>query len=150
MAGRHVAFAILLLGCAGASPPPKPVQAECPDGLPALTAFFIAWNDSSPDARASALGTCCVPAARFVDPSGTTEGTAALATSIAAFRAHYPQATVEFGTPAQHHCTMRVAWTTVLEAGGRPVRGVDFVDLDAQGRFTRLVSFNDPPGPSPR
>ena len=150
MARRHVPLAILLLRCASAPPPAKPVQAECPDGLPALTAFFIAWNDSNPDARTGALETCCLPTARFVDPSGTTEGTAALATSIAAFRARSPQATVEFGTPSQHHCTMRVAWTTVLEGGGKPLRGVDFVDLDAQGRFTRVVSFNDPPGPSPR
>jgi len=152
MGRRHVPVALLLLlpSCASSPRAPAPASPECPDALPALTAFFIAWNDSNPDARANALETCCSPGARFLDPSGITEGTAALATSIAGFRARYPQATVEFGTPTQHHCAMRVAWTTVLEGGGKPVRGVDFVDLDPQGRFTRVVSFNDPPGPSPR
>jgi hypothetical protein len=118
--------------------------------LPALTAFFMAWNDSKPDARASALDACCTPGARFVNPTGITDGTSALAVSITDFRALHPQATVEFGTPEQHHCTVGVRWTTVLEGGAKPLRGVDFVDLDAQGRFTRVVSFNDPPGPSPR
>jgi hypothetical protein len=118
--------------------------------LPALTDFFIAWNDSSADARASALDRCCEPTARFVDPASATEGTAALASSIAAFRARYPQATVEFGTPEQHHCTMRVRWATVLEGGAKPLTGVDFVDLDPRGRFVRVVSFSDPPAPSPR
>jgi len=145
MARVAVPVALLLLGCASA-PAPAPPQPECPDALGALNDFFVAWNDSDAGARTGALDRCCVAAARFVDPTGSTEGTAALALSITAFRVRYPQATVEFGTPEQHHCAMRVRWTTVLEPGARPLRGVDFVDLDPQGRFTRVVSFDDPPG----
>jgi hypothetical protein len=144
---RAGALAALALACASAgpvnpsSPPPEPV---CADGSAALNAFFIAWNDSNPSARSTALDECCVPTAQFVDPNGTTHGTAALATSIAAFRARYPEATVEFWPPDQHHCTMRARSITVLEGGGPPVRGVDFIDLDARGRFVRVISFNDP------
>ena len=135
--------ALVLLGCAGARPATAPGEPECADAMPALQAFFIAWNDSNPSARVSALDECCLPGTRFLDPNGMTDGTAALATSIAAFRSRYPQATVEFGTPEQHHCTARVRWTTVLEGGGKPIKGVDFIDLDPQGRFLRVVSFTD-------
>jgi hypothetical protein len=145
---RAGALAALALACASGTPvtpasqPPEPV---CADGFDALNAFFIAWNDSSPSARSTALDRCCAPTARFVNPTGTIHGTAALATSIATFRARYPEATVEFWPPEQHHCTMRARWITVLEGGGQPVRGVDFIDLDAHGLFVRVVSFNDPP-----
>ena len=94
--------------------------------------------------RSDALARCCVSQARFIDPRSATEGTEALAASITEFRARYPGALVEFRSPEQHHCVLRVRWTTVLGDGTPPLRGVDFVDLAQDGRFNRVVSFNDP------
>src|SRR5262249_44246634 len=116
-------------------PVPDSVAPEptCSEASTALQAFFIAWNDRSPGTRADALGRCCAPQARFVDPRGTTEGTEALAASITEFRSRYPGAIVEFRSPDQHPCVLRVHWTTVLGDGTPELRGVDFVDLAPDG-----------------
>jgi hypothetical protein len=139
--------AVFVLACASPQPVPQPpaAQAICDDTGNALQAFFIAWNDRRPGMRSDALTRCCTPHAHFLDPRGAIEGTEALAASVAEFRARYPGALVEFRSPEQHHCVLRVRWTAVLGDGSLPLQGVDFIDLAQDGRFTRVVSFNDLP-----
>ncbi len=143
---------LLLLACATPAPvaPSQGAEPSCADAGPALQSYFVALNDRSEGTRRDALERCCTPSARFVDAGGVREGTAAFARWITDLRTRQPGALLEFGPPEQHHCSVRVGWTATLGDGSPPVEGVDFIDLEAGGRFVRVVSFSAPVLPPER
>jgi hypothetical protein len=83
--------------------------------------------------------------ATYTDPTVHLTGRAALVAHIDAVLARYPGSTIEMTSAIDlHHAVARFAWKKVLADGTALPEGIDFAELDDDGRLTRIVGFFGP------
>lgn len=119
--------------------------------LPALEqmvdAHLAAYSEPDADRRLAAIRAIWNLEGRLVDPPIESSGHAGISDQAAALQAQFPGHRFERSTALDlHHHFVRYGWR-LLDPAGRPVlAGVDFMDLDVDGRIGRVVGFfGDPP-----
>ncbi|MDE2604671.1 MAG: nuclear transport factor 2 family protein [Burkholderiales bacterium] len=119
--------------------------------LPALEqmvdAHLAAYCEPDADRRLAAIRAIWNLEGRLVDPPIESSGHAGISDQAAALQAQFPGHRFERSTALDlHHHFVRYGWR-LLDPAGRPVlAGVDFMDLDVDGRIGRVVGFfGDPP-----
>lgn len=119
----------------------------------AVHAYVGAWNQPDEAARRRLLERSCSDDVSYTDPSVHLVGRAALVGHARRFAERWPGAEIVVTGPIDEHHQrwIRFRWR-VVGAGGAPLRqGVDFAELDGDGRLRRVVGFFDldpasPPG----
>jgi hypothetical protein len=80
--------------------------------------------------------------ARLVDPPLESAGHAGIADQAATLLAQFPGHRFERSTALDaHHQFIRYGWKLVNPQGEAVLAGVDFMDLDVDGRIGRVVGF---------
>ena len=105
-----------------------------------------AWLEPDQDRRRQLLERAWAPDAVYCAPLDHVVGREALVAHIGAFQQSMAGGRVEVTSEAvRHHDSAHFRWA-VLDAGGAQVlTGFDVVQLDEQGRITRLTGFFDAP-----
>ena len=79
---------------------------------------------------------------RLVDPPLEARGHQGIADQGATLLSHYPQHRFERSTAIDaHHGFLRYGWRLLGPDGGKVLEGVDFAELDVDGRLARVVGF---------
>ena len=114
------------------------------DATEAVTAYGAAWNELDDQARRVLLKKSWADGGVYADPTGRAEGLEALAAHIAGFHAMMPGHTIENTSAVDTRDTVfRFAW--VMRKGDETVlEGMDFGELAADGRISRIEGFFGP------
>jgi hypothetical protein len=97
-----------------------------------------------PDAarRAQAIRETWNAQGRLVDPPMEAAGHQGIADQAATLLSHYPQHRFERTTSVDaHHGFVRYGWRLVDGNGAAVLQGVDFAELDVDGKLARVVGF---------
>ena len=79
---------------------------------------------------------------RLVDPPMEAGGHEGIADQAATLLAQFPQHRFERSTPVDaHHGFLRYGWRLLDAQGTAVLQGVDFAELDAEGRLLKVVGF---------
>ncbi len=117
-----------------------------------IGAYGRAWLATDDDERAALLARCWAPEAVYCDPLAVVQGREALSRHIASTQAGLDGGRVQVtGEATRHHDSALFPWEIRDAAGTLVLTGLDVVQLDEQGRITRLTGFFDEPagsGPS--
>lgn len=108
----------------------------------AVDVYFAAWNEVDAKARKAMLAPIWAEDGIYADPTVETIGIDALSDHIDRVLARLPGSRILLTSAVEtHHRFARFRWSRV-DAGGKPLRdGVDFVEVAADGRFTRMIGF---------
>lgn len=88
--------------------------------------------------------------ARLVDPPLESAGHAGISDQAATLLAQFPGHRFERSTTLDaHHQFVRYGWRLVNPEGEAVLAGVDFMDLDVDGRIGRVVGFFGAQAPAP-
>jgi hypothetical protein len=117
--------------------------------LPALErlidAYCAAWSEADGAARARLLADVWAEGATYTDPRAHVTGTHALAAHIGRVLASRPGArVVRTSAVDTHHGLARFAWRVVEADGTMLPDGIDFAEVSAEGKLTRIVGFFGP------
>jgi hypothetical protein len=100
------------------------------------------YCEPDPGARRRLLDQVWAPEAALIDPPLEGVGVAAIAGLVDAVLAHYPAHRFVRTTEVDaHHDFVRYGWELRAPDGVAAVSGLDFAELDATGRITRIVGF---------
>ena len=111
-----------------------------------IGAYGLAWLETDPEARRRLLARAWAPAAVYCDPLAFVEGAEALSAHIAATQESLGGGRVEVTAEAvRHHDSAHFPWAVLSGEGDVVLTGFDVVQLDDQGRITRLTGFFDVP-----
>ena len=97
-----------------------------------------------PDAgrRIAAIRELWNPEGRLVDPPLEARGHQGIADQAATLLAQFPQHRfARNGAVDTHHGFLRYGWTLLDVSGATVLQGVDFAELDGEGRLVRVVGF---------
>lgn len=108
----------------------------------AIGIYFAAWNETDAGKRKAMLAPIWAAGGVYADPTAETVGIEALSDHIDGVLARLPGSRIVLrGSVETHHRFSRFSWSRV-DAAGKPMRdGVDFVEVGADGRFTRMIGF---------
>ena len=110
-----------------------------------VAAYAAAWNEPDLAARRQLLDKAWATAGTYTDPTVQLEGRDALAQHISGFQKGLPGATiVPTSRTDVHHGTLRFSWRILKADGSTLSEGIDFGELDADGRIRRIVGFFGP------
>ena len=111
-----------------------------------IGAYGDAWLEPDEARREALLERAWAPEAVYCDPLAVVRGRAELSGHIAATQHSLDGGRVEVTAEAvRHHDSAFFPWA-IRDAGGATVMtGFDVVQLDEDGRITRLTGFFDPP-----
>lgn len=114
-----------------------------------VRAYGAAWNEPDIERRRQLLETAWAEGGVYTDPTAHVEGRAALLTHIAGFHAQMPGARLSLTSGVdEHHGRVRFTWIMRAVDGATIAEGVDFGDLDADGRLARITGFFGPLPPA--
>jgi hypothetical protein len=148
-----VMAACLWLGAidAAAQPPQrldKAAQAKLDE---TVAAYAAAWNEPDIAARRQLLEKAWATAGTYTDPTIHLEGRDALVQHISGFLKGLPGARIAPTSRTDlHHGQLRFTWRIVKADGSTLSEGMDFGELDADGRIRRIVGFFGPFSPLDR
>ena len=97
-----------------------------------------------PDAgkRMSAIRDLWNAEGRLVDPPLEARGQQGIADQAATLLSQFPEHRFErTGLVDQHHGFLRYGWKLLDAKGAAVLQGVDFAELDAEGRLLKVVGF---------
>jgi hypothetical protein len=104
--------------------------------------YVAAWNEPDAVVRAKLLESCWAQDATYLDPNAELKGRAALAAHIAKTQASRPGAYLEFMSGIDvHHNVVRFLWRLVRADGTTGDTSIDFGEVGADGRLTKIVGF---------
>jgi len=104
--------------------------------------YVAAWNEPDAAMRLQILERCWAEEAAYVDPKTDLRGRAALGDHIAKVQAGRPGARIEMMSDVDlHHNVVRFLWRLVLADGSCGDTSIDFGEVDAAGRLTKIVGF---------
>jgi hypothetical protein len=104
--------------------------------------YVAAWNEPSGAKRLKILKRCWAEDADYVDPKVKLRGQAALCEHIATVQAGRPDARIEMISGVDlHHNVVRFLWRLVHADGVFGHTSIDFGEVDATGKLTRIVGF---------
>ena len=103
---------------------------------------LAAYCDPDAARRAGAIREIWHPEGRLVDPPLEARGHQGIADQAGTLLSHYPQHRFERSTAVDaHHGFLRYGWRLVDANGTAVLEGVDFAELDVDGRLARVVGF---------
>lgn len=109
-----------------------------------IGAYGQAWLEPDADRRRALLERAWQEDAVYSDPTDHLEGRDALVAHIGAFQQAMAGGRVEITTEAtRHHDSAHFHWQMKDAHGGLVLSGFDVVQLDAEGRISRLTGFFD-------
>ncbi len=101
-----------------------------------------AYCEPDPATRAELVAEVWAPAGALIDPPFDGEGLEAIAAMTDVVLTHYAGHTFRRTTDVDaHHTFGRYGWELVAPDGAVAVTGTDIVEIDANGRLTRVVGF---------
>ena len=116
-----------------------------------VATYGAAWNEPDLAARQRLLEKAWSATGTYTDPTVHLEGRDALAQHIAGFQKGLPGATIVPTSHADvHHGRLRFTWRLVKADGSTLTEGVDFGELDAEGRIQKIIGFFGPYRPLER
>jgi hypothetical protein len=117
-----------------------------------VAAYAAAWNEHDEDARRALLERSWADDGTYCDPSGRAEGRAALVRHIGGFHARMPGNRIEMASGVdEHDGLLRFSWQMLGPDGVVALDGMDFGELDGDGRLKLIVGFFGPfPAVEPR
>lgn len=114
------------------------------DAAQTVATYGAAWNEPDPVARAALLEAAWSTHGTYRDPTGRADGRDALVAHIGGFQEAMPGHTIhqESGVDT-YGDVFRFAWS-MRNADGVVLEGLDYGELDDDGRITRIVGFFGP------
>ena len=117
--------------------------------LPAIERMIdrhlAAYCDPDAASRAEAIRTTWNADGRLVDPPLEARGHQGIADQAGTLLTHYPQHRFERSTAIDaHHGFLRYGWRLLGPEGAPVLEGVDYAELDVDGRLMRVVGFFGP------
>jgi hypothetical protein len=110
-----------------------------------VTAYVLAWAEPDRAKRLAILEGCFASDGVYVDPSGRADGREALCEHIASFQQRLVGHRLDLASGIdEHDGYVRFAWTMSAPDGGQVMDGVDFGELDADGRLKLICGFFGP------
>jgi len=111
-----------------------------------ITRYAAAWNEPDADARRRLLERSWSESGTYTDPTAHVEGRAALDKHIAEYLTTQPAGTriVLSSAIDTHHGRFRFAWKMLRPDGTAAIDGMDYGELDPDGRISRIVGFFGP------
>ncbi len=104
-----------------------------------------AYCEPDPGTRADLLAAVWAPTGTLIDPPFDGEGLDAIAAMVDVVLTHYAGHTFRRTTAIDaHHTFGRYGWELVGPDGEVAVTGTDIVEIDDDGRLTRIVGFFGP------
>ena len=124
-------------------------QAAAPLSQTALDAtvamYAAAWGDADLASRRRLLERVWADKGTYTDPTVQLQGREALVQHISTFLDKLPGARIVPTTHVDaHHNGFRFGWRIVSASGTALSEGLDYGELDATGRITRIVGFFGP------
>jgi hypothetical protein len=112
-----------------------------------VLAYAAAWNEPDAATRLKILERCWADDGAYVDPTVELRGRSALCEHISKVQAGRPGARIEMVSGVDlHHHVVRFLWRLVRADGSAGDTSIDFGEVDASGRLTKIVGFfGDPP-----
>lgn len=105
---------------------------------------LAAYCDADAARRTRAIREAWHPEGRLIDPPVEARGHQAIADQAATLLSHYPQHRFERTTLVDgHHGHLRYGWRLLRPDGAVALQGVDFAQLDVDGRLLCVVGFFD-------
>jgi len=114
------------------------------DATEIVTAYGAAWNEPDEKARRALLDRSWADDGAYSDPTGSADGRDALIAHIGGFQAMMPGHTIDMTSGLDTRDNVfRFAW--VMRNGGEDVlEGMDYGELAADGRISKIVGFFGP------
>ena len=114
------------------------------DATEIVTAYGAAWNEPDEKARRELLTRSWADDGQYSDPTGSADGRDALVAHIGGFQAMMPGHTIDMTSGLDTRDNVfRFAW--VMRNGAEDVlEGMDYGELAADGRISRIVGFFGP------
>jgi hypothetical protein len=113
--------------------------------------YAAAWDEHDEAARRELLERSWADAGVYCDPTAVVEGREALVAHLGAFLASGAGARVVVTSGVdEHDGFLRFAWQVVGADGSLQFEGMDFGELDEDGRLRRIVGFFGPFPPADR
>jgi hypothetical protein len=110
-----------------------------------VAAYAAAWNEHDEHARRSLLERSWSDDGVYCDPTGRAEGRTALVEHIGGFHAQRPGHRIELASGVdEHDGLLRFNWRMLGPDGDVLLDGMDFGELDGDGRLRRIVGFFGP------
>src|SRR3712207_6647859 len=104
--------------------------------------YVAAWNEPDAATRLEILERCWADDAAYVDPNVELRGRSALCEHISSVQAGRPGAWIETMSGVElHHYVVRFLWRLVRADGSFGETSIDFGEVDANGRLTKIVGF---------
>ena len=106
--------------------------------------YIAAWNETDPDKRLTLLAGVWADNGIYEDANIKTVGRKDLSDYIGAFQNQTHGARLSLcGTPLNHHDYAFFVWKMAMGPQGAAdeITGYDFVTIDKQGLFARIVGF---------
>jgi len=111
----------------------------------AVDTHLKAYCEPDPATRTELLAAVWAPTGALFDPPFEGEGLDAIAAMTDVVLTHYAGHTFRRTTDIDaHHTFARYGWELVAPDGTAAVTGTDIVEIDAEGRLTRIVGFFGP------
>lgn len=110
-----------------------------------VVAYCDAWSEPDAAKRTSLLNQTWSSEGTYTDPTAHVEGRDALNVHIGKFFEQYPGAKILVSSKVDaHHHRFRFAWRMVTADGATALEGMDYGELDGNGRIKRIVGFFGP------
>ncbi len=134
--------AMVSLGASAAFAQPRLDKAAQAKVDETVAAYGAAWNEPDIAARRELLEKAWAAGGTYTDPTVHLEGREALVQHISGFLKGLPGARIVPTSHADlHHGVLRFSWRILKPDGSTLSDGMDFGELDADGRIKRIVGF---------
>ena len=107
--------------------------------------YTQAWHERDDAARGALLERAWAADGVYCDPTAVVVGREALAAHLGAFHERMPGHVIVLTTGVdEHDAWLRFGWRILGPEGAPVLDGVDFGELDGDGRLRRIVGFFGP------
>jgi len=107
-----------------------------------VTQYMAAWNEPDAASRLALLERCWADGGVYLDPRASLAGRDELARHIGSIQASRPGARLEFMSGIDvHHNVVRFLWRLVRADGSCGDVSIDFGEVGADGRLTKIIGF---------
>lgn len=114
-----------------------------------VSRYCQAWSTVDPAERKRAVADVWAEHGEYLDSQPVhAKGREGLVAEIVKFQQQFPGARFRCEGVQTHHGFVGYTWSMVMADGTERFKGMDFGELDADGRLVRIVSFFDMPPPA--